>query len=262
MVLSDELEEVARYVISRPREKKVSFEELPWGPLSLLRARRILNLPDEPWEHSLPSEEFLQLLEWFDSQYDIELTSNKRLQKDYFATEFTAIALAATAARSQIGGPIGLNIRPGTAATVPQHIRPVTVYASTGAAVEKWASTAPSAGWNPAFFSINLNQTSATKALSTQNNVAMLILGLFEESNSAPQIQEYQLIDNSAAPLGVESLPHAQIASALGWFRLRAPLYIGLNSKAAIDLNFISNTTTIAGLWGAQFVTPKYLTAE
>jgi len=263
MTLSDELEDVAAAILRKKDTDYIAFALLPWKPLSLLRAQRMVNLPDAPWRRSLTSEEWLELLEFFDSQYDVELSSDKKLQQNYFSTEFAAIALAATAAKAQMGGPIGLNVRPGTAAVIPQHIRPVTVYASTGAEVEKWPVTAATPGWQPAFFTVNLNQANATtKALSTQNNVVMLVLVIFDLQYTGPMIQEYQMFDNSGAPFGVESLPFDTIGNSIGLWRLRAPFYIGLNSKATVDINFITNAATIPGLWGVQFVSPKYFTGE
>lgn len=261
-MLNTELGNVATAVLGRPRDTVVPFDEFPWAVGSLVRSQRIVNLPNQAWERGLFPDEWLQLVEWFDSQYDVQLSDDKPLQRDYFSTEFAAMALAATAAKSELRSPFGLTTRQGDAGMHPQHIRPVTVYASGGTAVENWLATAVVAGWNKAFWTIDLNRANAVnRALSTQNNVVMLILGIFD-LETAPLLQEYQFMDNAGAPYGVESLTFLYAANNLNIYRLRAPFYIGLNSKATVDLNFTGTGNTIPGLWGMQFVTSQYFTAE
>jgi hypothetical protein len=180
------------------------------------------------------------------------------LMPDKFA-QFVAAALLA---KSQLGGIIG-TVSSGS--LIPQPIRPVTVYAQTGAVVNNWLQSAVTAGWNTSQFNINLNSTkSGSTTLSPQNRVVMIILAVADVA-SAPKLSEYQFKDQAGVPLGVTSIPllHAPPTQAgLGVWELNPAIFLPKNALTTMDINFESAGASIPELIGAQFVTREYATAE
>jgi len=180
------------------------------------------------------------------------------LMPDKFA-QFLAAGLLA---KSQLGGIVG-TVSSGS--LIPQHIRAVTVYSQTGAVVNNWLQGAVVAGWNTAFFNINLNSAkSGSTTLSPQNRVVMIILAI-ADVGGAPKITELQFKDQAGVPLGVKPIPliHAPPTQAgLGVWELNPAIFLPKNALTTIDLNFEASGASVPELIGAQFVTREYATAE
>ncbi len=178
----------------------------------------------------------------------------------FYETKWLATVLGAFYAKTQLQGPIG-SIGAG-GSIIPQVIRPVTVYASGGTAVENWLASVATAGWNAGFFKVNLNSSNASNvALSPQNRVAMLIFGIADEASS-PKLFEFQVKDSAGVPLGVHSLPLIHTVDNLNLWDVNPAVLVGLNQQITIDVNFEATGASIPELIGVQYVTREYATAE
>jgi hypothetical protein len=254
----------ALYAITDNREMTFNDAAVKaqWPAWQLARGRRTYQLPDV-FPQSLAVDEWTDLIQWFDSQFSLFTQDQPYLTptiQEFFAQDFPSIALSAMAAKYQLGNP-KLGLLPGSSRLRPQMIRPVTVFASGGTSIETWLQTAGAAGWNSSVWTIDTSITSTTKNINTQNNVALLILGIFEEEG-APLLQEYQWFDSSGASAGVESLALLYALNNLNLYRLAQPLYVGANSRVTFDLNYSQTGNTIPGVFGVQFARPQYATAE
>jgi hypothetical protein len=176
-----------------------------------------------------------------------------------FETKFPVIAAASAIGKQQLTGTIGRSSQ--GSAIVPAMIRPVTVFANGGSAVENWLQTAVAAGWTDPFFTINLNKTGATVNISPQNRVVMLVLGLADVASS-PKMFEYQWKNAALQPLGVRSLPFIHTVNNMDVWEFDEAIMIQRAQQMTLGINFEAAGAAIPELLGIQFQTPDYATAE
>jgi len=176
-----------------------------------------------------------------------------------FETKFPVIAASSAIAKQQLTGTIGRASQ--GSAIVPALIRPVTVYANGGSAVENWLLSSVAAGWASAAFTINLNKTGATVNISPQNRVVMLALGLTDLASS-PKMFEYQWKNAALQPLGVRSLPFIHTVNDLNIWELDEAILIQKSQQYTLDVNYEAAGASINEILGLQFQTPDYATAE
>lgn len=175
-----------------------------------------------------------------------------------FETKFPILAASTVIAKQQLTGTIGRASQ--GSAIVPALVRPVTVYANGGTAVENWLQSAVTAGWNTPQFTINLNHTGVLN-LSTQNRVVMLLLGLADVASS-PKLFEYQWKNAAAQPLGVRSIPWIHLVNDLNVAEFDEAILIQRSQQYTLDVNYESAGSSISELLGVQWQTPDYATAE
>ncbi len=178
-----------------------------------------------------------------------------------YERKFPQIAVAALTAKAQLAnGTLG----PVTVGTIiPQLIRPVTVYASTGASKENWLASAVTAGWGATpFFTVDLNtSTSGSITLTPQNRVVMLILAVGDMAGS-PNLFEFQFYDQANRPLGVHTMPWIHMGGNTDFQELQEAILIQVNAKTSMYANFEATGSAIPELFGVQFVTAEYATAQ
>lgn len=176
-----------------------------------------------------------------------------------FETKFPIIAAGSAIAKQQLTGTIGRASQ--GSAIVPALIRPVTVYANGGTAVENWLTTVATAGWTTPVWTINLNKTGASVVLSPMNRVVMLGLGIADFASS-PKVFEYQWKNAALQPLGVHSLPFIHADGDLNIAEFDEAILIQKSQQYTMDLNYEATGASIPELLGIQYQTPDYATAE
>lgn len=185
-------------------------------------------------------------------------TQNDADLRSYFNGKFAASLMMLLHAKFAFGqgtyGQYGKAIQ-------SQQIRPVTVYASTGAAVQNWYQSSVTAGWNEKFFDIDLTTSSTTADLNLRENVEMIIFG-FADFAASPKLFEVQFNENGSTPLGVKS--HSLIFTPASQRLILLDQVYGIpkNTKYTIDCNFAAAGESQPVPLGIQFVTSVYSTQE
>ncbi len=142
-----------------------------------------------------------------------------------------------------------------------QQIRPVTVYAPGGTAVENWIKTSVTAGWNTGVFSLNLGYSSSTAVLNLHDYVTMYIFGIADFDPSA-KVVEYMFY-TPTEKYGVKQLYQSYFPNAISIGLLEQDVLAQKNAvNLSFDLNYATSGTSIPALIGVQFVTKDYYVLE
>lgn len=142
-----------------------------------------------------------------------------------------------------------------------QLIRPVTVYAPGGTAVENWIKSSVTAGWNTGVFSLNLGYSSSTAVLNLHDYVTMYIFGIADFDPSAKVI-EYQFY-TPTEKYGVKQLYQAYYPDSVTVGLLEQDVLAQKNAvNLSFDLNYATSGSSIPALIGVQFVTKDYYVLE
>jgi len=143
-----------------------------------------------------------------------------------------------------------------------QQIRPVTIYAPTGSAVENWIKSSVTAGWNTGVFNINLGYSNATTpVLNLHDYVTMYIFGIADFDPSA-KVVEYQFY-TATEKYGVKELYQAYYPTSITVGLLEQDVLAQKNAtNLSFDLNYATSGSSIPALLGIQFVTKDYYVLE
>lgn len=188
-----------------------------------------------------------------------ELTAHfQQRDVNLFAGKFPLFVAGALAAKKELGGVIGLNegqIRPCL-------IRPVTVFAASGAETQNWLQSSVVAGWQAAVFSIDLTALkSGSIVLSPSQRVTMEVYGIFD-TDSSPKMFEYQVLDASGSPQSVHSLPLSGMIGNISVYPFGQVRRLAMQDKMTVDINYAAAGTSTPGLIGVQWQKSEYATAE
>lgn len=240
--------------------------------------------------HAIESIEFsgselVALSRFWYNQYVLPYTDNNL--REFFANKFPPfLAFAAEQKALKLGQAYSLT--PDTGDLITQAIRPETVFAgnvgATGTPITIWSSSVK-AGWNTAYFSINMNQTSSNKLLNTLNNAAVFIMGfanipvdptpavstsgvLSYVAGSA--VEDYpvnsQLLavqaKNSSKNYGVYEMPLLQSKYSNKIALLPDNYMVSKGQLMNIDVDFLASGVTQLIPLGAQVVTSDYVVNE
>ncbi len=207
--------------------------------------------PTLPIDAVATGSEWLELFRYLESHLTF-------LLMDRDVTEFwryaKVLATAMLAAKQSLGGVLGQSLH-------VRMIRPATVYANGATLVETWLKAAVAQGWTAAYFTINLNASSAIPAINTINNVAMVVIAVADLDVSA-KLLEYQWYDSGNKPQGVENVTDLQVQHSTGIHPLRQCIYIDKDKVFKLDVNFAAAGESVPVLFGAEFVTDTIFTAE
>jgi len=142
-----------------------------------------------------------------------------------------------------------------------QQIRPVTLYAPSGTAVENWIKTSVTAGWNTGVFAINLGYSSSTAVLNLHDYVTMYIFGIADFDPSA-KVVEYEFY-TATEKYGVKELYQAYYPTSMAVGLLEQDVLAQKNAtNLSFDLNYATSGSSIPALLGVQFVTKDYYVLE
>ncbi len=181
-------------------------------------------------------------------------------QRDWqiFERKFPAAAIALLAAKQTIKGTVAESSQDGD--LIVSQIRPETVFAAGGTATYNFIQTA-TAGWQAAYWNIDLNHSGATVILTPQNRVAMVILALADFASS-PKLLGYQFKESGTQPYGIRYADQVGIAGGTNVLELGQAIHIGQNKKFTLDVNFSAGGQTILTPLGLQFSSQDYATSE
>ena len=181
-------------------------------------------------------------------------------QRDWqiFDRKFPAAAMAVLAAKQTLKGTVAESVQDGD--LIVSQIRPETIFAST-AATYNFIQTA-TAGWQAAYWTIDLNTATGGSTIRTpQNRVSMIVLALADFASS-PKILGYQWKESGTTPYGIRYNDQVGIAGGTNVLELAQAINIGANKKFTLDVNFSAAGQTILTPLGIQLSTQDYATSE
>lgn len=209
---------------------------------------------------TLTGAEVAYLARWYRDNFVMPTLAGSVLE-EFFIGKFGVFILAALDFKvKQNGATYG---EYGDGQIHVQQIRPATALVdATGAPIETWNVSNVSAGWQPAYFSVDLNNQNSVGVLNTRNNVSMIIFG-HADFGPGKRLGEVKWFEDGTTPLGIRS--HT--------FQMRAPdsegmvlyeqvLNVPLNKKWTADVNFFTAGAAEPVLIGVQFVTETYFQSE
>lgn len=205
----------------------------------------------------LTGTELKSFAAWYYNNFVIP--TNNVLLREFFDSKFANALLSLLHAKHSFNqGTYGVF---GQGSIFAQQIRPVTVYASSGSAVENWLQSSVTAGWNSKIFNVALNTTSTTSVLNLANNVEMFVMG-FGDFNSSSKLFEVRPAENGTNPIGVRShsLIRAPITEKIILFD--QTIEIPMNGIYTFDGNYAASGASEPFLLGIQFVTQSYVNQE
>lgn len=180
-------------------------------------------------------------------------------QRNYTGLESRAanVIQFGMASKIQFQTPLGLDAVQG--GLMFQPIRPYLVYANGGTVVNDWLQNSAGAGWQAAFWTINLNHTTSPV---TQDQFSSLILG-FADYAQSPKMQEAQTIDPSGKKYGVETFPGLGSLDDTQLHLIKENFYLGRSEQSwKIDVNFGEGGVSVPVVVGVQAARVVGATAE
>ena len=202
-----------------------------------------------------------QELKYFASWYynNFVIPTNNSLLRDFFDSKFANAVLSLLHAKHSFNqGTYGVF---GKGSIFAQQIRPVTVYASGGTAVENWLQSSVTAGWNSKVFNVTLNATSTNLVLNLANNVEMFVMG-FGDFNASSKLYEVRPSENGTNPIGVRSHSLIRAPTTEKIILFDQTVEIPINGVYTFDGNYAASGASEPFLLGIQFVTQNYVNQE
>jgi len=201
--------------------------------------------------------EYITLIRFYRNSFLVR--AQYRDYVNYYQEMFPFALLSMLFAKEQLTGTLGAAGQSGT--IYVSALRPVTVYAPTKTAVETWATTVSTAGWNTGVFNINNQFTSTTPALNLYKNTVEVIFGL-ADFGVPPKIFEVQLINEAGIKGGVISYPVINEGGNLGFINFPEVQYLGVQDSLTIDINYLSTGNAVPTLLGIEYNTAVRYNAE
>jgi hypothetical protein len=201
-------------------------------------------------------EEWADFIRFYRNTFLVE--NQYREIVDYYTAMFPYALLGVLFAKKELNGTIGLGKK---GSIFPSAIRPVTVYATTGSAVESWLVSSVTAGWNKKVFYMNNQNTSTTPSINLNENVVEVVFNLADYYQPAKMF-EFQATDESGAPLGVKSYPEINMEGNVGILYSDTVFYIGKRGSLTFDINYQTAGASIPVVKGIEFNSPARYTQE
>lgn len=205
----------------------------------------------------LTGKELKYFAAWYYNNFVVP-TNNSQL-RDFFDTKFPNALLALLHAKHSFNqASYGVY---GAGSIFAQQIRPVTVYASSGNAVENWLLSNVTAGWNSPIFKVALNTTSTTNVLNLAGNVEMFVMG-FGDFNPSSKLFEVRPSESGTNPIGVRSHSLIRAPDTEKLILFDQTIEIPKNGLYTFDGNYAAGGASEPFLLGIQFVTQIYVNEE
>lgn len=204
---------------------------------------------------TLSGYELWKFASWYRLQFVIP-TQDSDL-RDFFDARFAQSLLALMRTKKVLnGGGLTFGSYPkGSVYANP--IRPETVYADGATVISTWEKTSVTEGWNSAFWTVNLNATSSTGILNTQNAVEMIVFG-YADLNVSPKLYSLLPKQNGQTPVGVREYPFMFANHVIPIHLFDQCIEVPTNNEYTFDAKFESAGDSTPILIGIQFETAKY----